>query len=334
MMRDQLDRPVLKRLVRSLKATLLRDFRIKAFCFLLAFSFWWWLEQEERSIGEFQVPLVFKNLPPQTVLTGDYPDTVAVRIQAPNATLSRTTPQDIDVGVDLSSLASGEHNYNLTPELIRVPFGLEVLQVSPSLIHVYLENLLSKEVPVKPIVEGDPASHYEVVGFQVRPPAVILAGAASELEAIEFLETERIVLNGQRESFILSVAPLLPTSTLRIKGEGRVEVEVQISETLIRRTFSDVPITLRNTRYRTQFNPSSIQVTLVGPASILRTIQPDNILALLDVASLAPRAEDYHMAPEIRLRPPSLREKINVDSFSQNQIDVKVYNQPLREEGG
>ena len=64
--------------------------------------------------------------------------------------------------------ASGRRLFQLTPEQVRAPFGVEVVQVTPPTVAMAFENSASRQVPVVPAVDGKPAPGY-VVGKVTRP---------------------------------------------------------------------------------------------------------------------------------------------------------------------
>ena len=67
--------------------------------------------------------------------------------------------------------------FHLTPEQVRAPFGVEVVQVTPSTVAVAFENAASRSVPIKPAIEGKPAAGY-MVGKIAADPAERGSGRA------------------------------------------------------------------------------------------------------------------------------------------------------------
>src|SRR5881628_2665084 len=87
---------------------------------------------EETVERGLRVPLELQQLPAGLELTGEVPATVDVRVRGASGTLSRVSTGDVVAVVDLRSARSGRRLFPLTPDQVRVPFGVEVVQVMPS----------------------------------------------------------------------------------------------------------------------------------------------------------------------------------------------------------
>src|SRR4029453_14122044 len=103
-------------------------------------------------------------------LTGDVPTTVDLRVRGPSGPLSRLAAGDIVAALDLRGPTKGPRLFQLTMEQVRVPFGVEVVQVSPPSIAMGFERSATRQVPVVPSVDGHPAAGY-IVGPRTAEPA-------------------------------------------------------------------------------------------------------------------------------------------------------------------
>ena len=68
-------------------------------------------------------------MPAGLELLGDVPATVDVRVRGASGTLSRVGAGDVVAVLDLHTAQPGRRLFPLTPEQVRVPFGVEVVQV-------------------------------------------------------------------------------------------------------------------------------------------------------------------------------------------------------------
>jgi hypothetical protein len=72
--------------------------------------------------------------------------------------------------LDLRGATEGRRLFPLTMEQVRVPFGVEVVQVSPPSIAMGFERSATRQVPVVASVDGHPAAGY-IVGPRTADPA-------------------------------------------------------------------------------------------------------------------------------------------------------------------
>ena len=102
----------------------------------------------------------------------------------------------------MSRAEEGDKVIPLGPENLHIPRGvsLEVIAVRPVRIHLSLEQIISKEVPVVPLIVGETEVGYEKYGVACSPAKTLLIGPKSRVEAIREVETEHQSIQGRRES--------------------------------------------------------------------------------------------------------------------------------------
>ncbi len=84
--------------------------------------------------------------------------TVSVVIRAPRSVLDLLTREEIEVWGELDGLPPGEHSVELQARLARSP--ATVLDISPRLMRVTLEELLLKQVPLRSVVTAEPPAGF------------------------------------------------------------------------------------------------------------------------------------------------------------------------------
>ena len=62
--------------------------------------------------------------------------------------LSRVSPGDIVAVLDLRGARAGRRLFHLTPEQVRAPFGVEVVQMTPPSVAMVFEPEAARQVPV------------------------------------------------------------------------------------------------------------------------------------------------------------------------------------------
>src|SRR5690606_34068412 len=97
-------------------------------------------------------------------------------------TLSRLSAGELVAVLDLRGARPGQRLFPLTNNDVRTPFGLEVVQITPSNIPIFFELSAAKTVPVIPQVEGEPAEGYIVGTVSADPAIVEIVGPESAVE--------------------------------------------------------------------------------------------------------------------------------------------------------
>src|SRR5882757_10772735 len=106
----------------------------------LAISFLLWATYTAEPYAEvgYQVPLEFTSMPRHLEISGDVPNTVRVRVRGRSALLRRLVTADLSVRVDMKDWKEGASQVRVSPDMVQAPFGVTVVQVSPSAFPVTL----------------------------------------------------------------------------------------------------------------------------------------------------------------------------------------------------
>jgi YbbR domain-containing protein len=171
--------------------------------------------------------------------------------------------------------------------------------------HVRTEVVLEKRgktVSVVPQVTGTPAEGF-VVQQQVAVPAtVIVDGPENLLDDLLFISTAPVDITGATQS-VSQTVPLvgLPDGvTLVEPAQNEVEVRVAISSSGGQANLiPDMPITVVNLRdgLTARLDPSTIDISLSAPATLLSELTANDIAVTVDVAGLGPGV--YTLTPTI-----------------------------------
>ena len=111
---------------------------------------------ENISVRGVKADLTLVNIPRDLVLTSSVPDTVSLQIRGPlsRSIDSRNPPE---VLLDLSEARPGVNSYPINESDIPLPPDVDVVSVDPPAITLELERLETRLVPVRPVIEGEPA---------------------------------------------------------------------------------------------------------------------------------------------------------------------------------
>lgn len=156
----------------------------RLFSLLLAVIFWL-LAAADGGLGgtERVVPVSVEvhNLPGHLILL-EPPQRVGVRVRGLAPVLERGENL-ITARINLTGALEGTETY---PVEVEVPFGVEVLGVTPPLVSVYTEEVQQKVFAVSLALSGlDPAA--QIPGFVLQPSLVTVRGPRSILGKVDHL---------------------------------------------------------------------------------------------------------------------------------------------------
>ena len=256
----------------------------------LALLLWMVVAGEETVERGLRVPLELQQMPAGIEVLGDIPTTVDVRVRGGSGALSRVGTGDVVAVLDLRSARSGRRLFPLTPDQVRVPFGVEVVQVTPSAVAMAFEPSATREVPILPSVDGRPAPGYVVGQMSAEPRTVEVIGPESAVERATEVLTEPVPVSGARAVVRQAVTIGLLDPSLRLKTARSATVTVQVVPAPLERTLHNRPVHLRNlgAALQAEAEPSAVDLTLRGNREALNRVAADDIMAFIDLAGLGP----------------------------------------------
>src|SRR5262250_2718142 len=140
--------------MQSRKHWLTYNWPLKIVSLVLAAMLWMAVANEASSEIGLEVPLEYRNIPPQLEITGDMTNTVQVRLRGSSNVIKEITAKDVSTTIDLGKMVAGEKIVPLSPQNVQAPFGAEVIRVNPSSVRFNLERTMKKTVPVVATVLG------------------------------------------------------------------------------------------------------------------------------------------------------------------------------------
>jgi YbbR domain-containing protein len=264
-----------------------RHLGLKILALALAILLWLVVAGEDTVERGLRVPLQFEQFPVALELLGEPPTLVDVRVRGAASILSRMSPGDVVAVLDLRASTPGRRLFQLTPEQVRVPFGVQVVQVTPATVAMVFERSATAVVPIVPVVEGTPAPGYVVGTVTSDPQKVEVVGPESVVRRATEALTETITVDGARAHVTGSVVIGLLSPSLRLRTPQRANVSVQVIPAPRERTIRGRPVQLRNLHQllTAQAVPSVVDVVLRGRESVDR-MAADRVAAYADLAGL------------------------------------------------
>jgi YbbR domain-containing protein len=188
---------------RQAASSLRQNWGIAALAAVLAISLWVYVtdkndtQRTARVAGAVRVECV--NVPPGKAVSPSCSDqTVVVRVRGPDSAVKDLTSLDFHATADLSDVASDTASVRVIvdPKVPRV----DVIDVSPAQITVRLEDLTSRNVPVRARLGGPPPRGFDVATTVLEPAEAIVSGPRSLVERVAAVEAD-LDLTGVHTNF-------------------------------------------------------------------------------------------------------------------------------------
>ena len=268
------------RVEKLLRRIFIEDWSLKLLSLAIAIVLWMLVTGQNQPVtAHLNVQLNF--IRPQSLeISNDPPRTVDVMLTGSRNKLDDLTSLDLVATVDISDQHAGERVLRLADRAqITLPQGIKVDGYQPSAIPVRLEEIVDRQVPVEPKVEGQPANGFEVYGVSPNKGSVPVRGPASHVNSLQKVLTESIWLAGHNESFTASnVAIDVPDPKVDLL-EPVVNVNVEIGERRVEKTFSGVSV---STADGSKVQPATTSATLLGAASLVNSLKLGEVRIVLD----------------------------------------------------
>jgi YbbR domain-containing protein len=193
---------------------------------------------------------------------------------------------------------------------------VEGLKPDPLLVTVRVpidQELGFRDVTVRAVITGTPASGYWVSNILVQPSTLTVFGLPSTLDNIGgFLETVPIDISDAKSDLVKKVPLDLPRgiSVLSEEAQQGVQVEVQISAIVggqtIQRQIEKQGLSLG---LKATISPEMVDVILSGPLPVLQDLSPEDVKVVVDLFGLT--VGTHKVTPEAVLVPEGL-EVVNI----------------------
>lgn len=271
----------------------------------LAIAVGLWLAVAGQSVVErnVRVPLEYQNVPGGLEIVGDPPEAVDVRLRGSSGSLARVQQGGVVAALDLAGARPGTRILNMRAEEVRVPFGVEVVQVTPPTVSLQFEYSGQKVVTVSPAIEGDPAPGFIVGRITTSPATVQVLGPSGRLQALREATTEPVLVDGARRTVQDQVTIGLEDSALRLREPQVATVTVEILPAPVERTLTGVVVRAvdKPPGRRVSIVPARVDVRVRGRRDDVAAAQTTDIVAEVDLARLTPGR--YALPVRVQERP-------------------------------
>ncbi|MBI3398362.1 MAG: hypothetical protein HY026_03910 [Deltaproteobacteria bacterium] len=123
-----------------LKNFFLQNITLKIIALSFAVVLWFLVVGEKQAEISFWIPLEFKNLPKDMIMIGEPVREAEITILGAKKVLKGLSPDQLIAIIDLVNLKQGVNNLRITHNDIKIPKGIDIINIRPSSIVIHVET--------------------------------------------------------------------------------------------------------------------------------------------------------------------------------------------------
>jgi YbbR domain-containing protein len=257
---------------------------LKALALIIAVGLW--LAGHRDTERAIEVPVEFGNIPSDLMVMDNRVDYVVLRLMGPRTLVSTLDADEMKLSLDLNGAKPGSLSYPLAADYFNIPRGVRVSRITPPVIHLRLEPVVRRTLPVSVRISGKPAEGYRVAQTSVQPENVSVEGPAEDVRRLTAIETLPVDIEESRSGTKRRVRLSTEGKPLSIVPD-QVEVSIAIEEEQISRDFDRVEVRARDFKGIYNVTPSTVFLRLSGPKSVIEKLKLTSDRAYLDLKGMA-----------------------------------------------
>ncbi len=211
-------------MLEQIKNAFQRNLIKKIVALILSMALWFFVmgSQDPTINGTYEVPLSIANVSPKCTAIYDERD-IRVKLSAPRSYFIDYGTNNIRAFANMAGYEAGEYE---VPIETSFPKGFELDSIYPEKIHVKIDPIIERQIPVELIVTGSPMKGSRVSELEKSSENLTLIGAKSAVENVKRV-IGYVVLNSSSETFEQ------PVPMTAIDEDGREVGGVRVAPSVI-----------------------------------------------------------------------------------------------------
>jgi YbbR domain-containing protein len=244
-----------------------------------------WLSGHRDIERAIEVPVEFRSIPSDLMVTDNRVDYVVLRVLGPRTLVSTLDPDDMKLSLDLHAAKPGSAIYPLAPSSFNIPRGVTVARITPPLIQLRLEPIVRRMLPISVQFSSKPPFGYSIAAVQLEPENVLVQGPADDVRKLSAVETVPIDLEEKQGTIKRKVRLSTDGRPLSLTPE-EVNLSITVEQDQISREFKRIGVKAKDFSGRYDVNPRSVYLRLAGPKHVLGRLELSSNDVYLNLAGL------------------------------------------------
>ncbi len=268
-----------------------KNLHIAIFSTLFAVALWLSINMGYEYQTVVSVPLVLENIKPNRSLAKPVPLTVNVKIHASGWQLvGLYFVPDVRYVLDISDI-SNRFNFVTSKEIVerlKLPQGIQTVDIKPDTIMVVLDDKVKKTVPVEPVVAMTFREGYGVVGdIESIPDSITLTGAKDLLDKIDRWQTDPLVFSSLKSDVNarVGVSDTMSFSITPFPAAVTVQIDVQ---PIAEKSFKGIPVEVNQVPENrlVVLLPQKIDIIVRGGIEQVAAVEQKDFSSYIDYKSI------------------------------------------------
>lgn len=203
-------------------------------------------EQDPPREGEYSQMIPIEVIEPadSLVVTSALPETVRLRLLAPESSWAALSPSKFKASIDLSDLPPGFHDVPV--QVNGTDRYIEIIEQTPKIAGVNLETVQTITIPVQVDLLGSPALGYTTKPPAADPPSVAVTGPASLIDEASKAIVEIFVRNSKETLENSHAVVIRDQKDQNLRGLVTTPAEIQVTVPIEQRFgYKDVSVRAR-----------------------------------------------------------------------------------------
>ncbi|PIK16054.1 YbbR-like domain-containing protein [Halobacteriovorax sp. JY17] len=210
------------------------------------------------------------------------PEKLNVKIKGSRAFIRTMVEREENVFLKLQNYPykkKGGFNIFLSPEDISVPFGVQVMEVSPDKFKVELQKEIRKNVPVKINLVGALAGDLKLMETNVEPSEVLITGPIEVMRKISRVQTAPIDIATLEGSGEMKIALVDVDPRISIKRVTPVDFSFVVKPRKANLTLKRVQVRFLSSSNRIKSKTRFVSLDVLAPEGVRLTASSVQVIA-------------------------------------------------------
>lgn len=245
-------------------------------------TLWFYVLNSEPVRTEREFPLKLL-LPESQVIANNWPQMIKVELKGARVFLENVDSNGIEIVTEVAP-SPKRQTLRLTPNMIALPFGVEVVSIIPDSINLQLVKESAKSLKIRPIVTGEVGPDFAYDIEKISPSTVKVVGPWNILKDLKDIPTVTMNWNDldtSKGSVKINLRELDP----RLKYEGISEIEIffKVRPKKANLTLKNIPIRFVTTASRITSRVKEVSLDVLAPESPDFKLTSETVQVMADI---------------------------------------------------
>jgi YbbR domain-containing protein len=214
---------------KTLKKFILTNSELKIISLVIAIISWMVIVSEQSIDATFKYDVeIIKSQ--KLVITNDIPKTILITVHGLRSDIKYLETTNFVIVIDLKKMKAGNTMYKILPEKINISKNVSIVSINPESLLINLDDVITKEVRLKPSFIGKPREDYYILDYKITPENILVKGSKKELVNLHEINLIPVNLENKTDSFRTRTYLDLETKNIWENSATDIWLEVNIAK--------------------------------------------------------------------------------------------------------